>query len=115
MGGWRAARGVEHGMADEFHAQLRHTPRIPLLLKWKNAQQQVIIAGEVGRAPVARVPDLGRDILDYLRRPIVKPIRPARDIFPDRAREAKIKPREINADNRVPLLPRSEEHTSELQ
>ena len=61
-------------MADEFHAQLWHALRVPILLEWENAQKQIVIRSNLLRAARTRRPNLWRNELDDFRFPFGKRI-----------------------------------------
>src|SRR5260221_3771219 len=63
---------VEHPMTDVLHPPVANVLGVPLLLKWKNTQQQIEIALHLFGATLARSPDLRRDGLNQFRRPVFK-------------------------------------------
>src|SRR5258707_15542497 len=90
-------------MANVFDVERRDAFGIPILLERENAQKQIEIARHLADAPLARGPDLRRDILDELRRPVIERPAPDANMLLNGMREAAIEPREIDADDGVRL------------
>src|SRR5438477_358421 len=90
-------------MADKVDAQFGRVPGVPLLLEWKDAQQQIHVALELAGAGRPRCPDLRRNVLNNPGFPVGK-CPPARaDISLYGVDEAAIEPGEIHADDQVRL------------
>src|SRR6185437_10541200 len=99
----RLLKSVNHRMPDKFHAHLWLARRVPFLLEWKNAEQQVAVAGELMGAAGARSPDLWRHVLDDSRIPVVERTASGADMLFNGMRKAAVEPREINANDHVRL------------
>src|SRR5262245_50039632 len=94
---------IQNGVSDKYNRQSRNPPGVPVLLEWENAQHQIIIFRDLKRPAFARSPYLGRNILNNLWSPIVKPPGSLTDKLPDGVSKPAIKPAEIHADDHIGL------------
>src|SRR5882762_4454508 len=94
---------VNHGVTDEFDAQLRDTGGVPILLEREDAQQQINVAGDLIGATGAGGPDLRRDVLDYFRVPVVERSLTGADVILYRGGKAAVEPGKIDTNDGVRL------------
>src|SRR5437879_8492451 len=102
-------------MPHKFDLQRKGALRIPFLLEWENAQQQIEVARHLPDAAFARGPDLRRDILNEFRLPVIEGASPGAHVILYRVAEAAIEAGEIDADDdvRFPLDRESDEPIEE--
>src|SRR5258706_11852945 len=99
----RVWKTVHDRIPDEFHAQLRNSFCIPLLLEREDAQHQITVACHLVGATLAGSPDLGRNILDDPWVPVMKPPRMRARVFLDRVSKTEVEPLEVHTNDRVRL------------
>src|SRR5689334_12174118 len=92
-----------HRMPNKLHPQLWHIPRVPLLLKGEDAQEQIVILCQRIGARRSRRPDLWRNELYDLRIPRRELATMPANVFLDCLAKPQIESAVIYANNHIRL------------
>src|SRR5262245_40661846 len=90
-------------MADKLHFEFRDLSCVPIRLEREQAQNEIIVLGQLKSPIFAGRPDLGGHILNNFRLPAMKPVPADADIVSNRMGKAAVESREIDADDHVRL------------
>src|SRR6266481_4207037 len=103
--GWTVglAIAIQNRVSNKNDRESRNAFRVPIFLEWKNAEDQIIVLGDLKRPAFARGPHLRRNILNNQWLPSVKPAGSLTDELPDGVGKAPVETTEVHADNHVRL------------